>query len=63
MTMRSNGISQDFRNDGGNMKKKLAIVRKQRTRSLFNTGTQSHKSIKDYTRKVKHKENISGDRE
>ena len=45
------------------MKKKSKLVRKPRTKSLFNTGTQLHKSIKDYTRKIKHKENISRDGE
>ncbi len=45
------------------MKKKLTLVRKGRTRSLFNTGTQPHKSIKDYTRKIKHKQNRSEDGE
>ncbi|MDR3540920.1 MAG: hypothetical protein P4L69_08170 [Desulfosporosinus sp.] len=39
------------------MKKKLTLVRKGRTRTLFNTGTRPHKSNKDYTRKTKHKEN------
>jgi len=43
------------------MKKKLKLVRKARTRSLFNTGTRPHKSNKDYTRKIKHKQNISED--
>lgn len=43
------------------MKKKINLVRKPRTRSLFNTGTKPHKSSKDYTRKVKHKLNISDD--
>jgi len=45
------------------MKKKLTLVRKGRTRTLFNTGTQPHKSIKDYTRKTKHKESSSEDGE
>ena len=45
------------------MKKKLTIIRKGRTRALFNTGTRPHKSIKDYTRKVKHKRNISENEE
>lgn len=40
------------------MKKKVTVVRKGRTRALFNTGTRSHKSIKDYTRKVKHKQKV-----
>jgi len=31
------------------MKKKVTLVRKPRTRSLFNTGTRPHKSKKDYT--------------
>jgi hypothetical protein len=43
------------------MKKKL--VRKPRTRALFNTGTRLHKSNKDYTRKVEHKETMSEDGE
>ncbi len=38
------------------MKKKLTLVRKGRTRCLFNTGTRLHKSKKDYNRKVKHKQ-------
>ncbi len=42
-------------------KKKITLVRKPRTRSLFNTGTRPHKSKKDYTRKAKHKQNISED--
>jgi len=41
------------------MKKKLIVIRKGRTRALFNTGTRPHKSIKDYTRKVKHKRTIT----
>jgi len=45
------------------MKNKSKLVRKPRIRSLFNTGTQPHKSMKDYTRKIKHKENISEDGE
>ena len=43
------------------MKKKITLVRKPRTRSLFNTGTRPHKSNKDYTRKIKHKQNVSED--
>jgi hypothetical protein len=43
------------------MKRKITLVRKSRTRSLFNTGTQPHKSDKDYTRRIKHKQNSSGD--
>jgi hypothetical protein len=43
------------------MKKKLTLVRKGRTRALFNTGTRPHKSNKDYTRKIKHKETTSED--
>jgi len=38
-------------------------VRKPRTRALFNTGTRFHKSNKDYSRKIKHKEVISEDGE
>jgi len=45
------------------MKKKLKLVRKPRTRSLFNTGTRPHKSNKDYTRKIKYKETTSEDEE
>lgn len=45
------------------MKKKVTIVRKGRTQALFNTGTRPHTSIKNYTRKVKHKRNISDDGE
>jgi len=41
------------------MKKKITLVRKPRTRPLFNTGTRPHKSNKDYTRKIKHKQNIT----
>ncbi len=41
------------------MKRKVTVVRKGRTQALFNTGTRPHKSIKDYSRKVKHKRNIS----
>ncbi|AFM41754.1 hypothetical protein Desaci_2840 [Desulfosporosinus acidiphilus SJ4] len=41
------------------MKKKPKATRKPRTQALFNTGTRPHKSIKDYTRKVKHKEAIT----
>lgn len=37
-------------------KNKKILVRGGRTRSLFNTGTRPHKYIKDYTRKVKHKQ-------
>lgn len=37
------------------MKKNVTIIRKDRIRPLFNTGTRPHKSMKDYTRKVKHK--------
>lgn len=44
------------------MKKKIKI-RKPRTRSFFNTGTRPHKSKKDYTRKMKHKEISSEDGE
>ena len=43
------------------MKKKLALVRKGRTRPLFNTGTRPHKSNKDYTRKIKYKETNTED--
>lgn len=43
------------------MKKKLKLVPKPRTRSLFNTGTRPHKSGKDYTRKIKHKESTAED--
>ena len=43
------------------MKKKSKLVRKARTRSLFNTGTRPHKSNKDYTRKMKYKETILRD--
>jgi len=43
------------------MKKKSNLVLTGRTRSLFNTGTRPHKSTKDYTRKVKHKETTSED--
>lgn len=43
------------------MKEKSKLVRKPRTRALFNTGTRPHKSKKDYTRKVKHKESSSDD--
>ncbi len=45
------------------MKKKQTTIRKGRTRALFNTGTRPHKSTKDYTRKVKHKRNISENEE
>jgi len=45
------------------MKKKSKLVRKARTRSLFNTGTRPHKSNKDYTRKIKYKETILRDGE
>jgi len=45
------------------MKKKTKLVRKPRTMSLFNTGTRPHKSSKDYTRKVKHKETVPEDGE
>lgn len=38
------------------MKKKLTLVCKGRTKALFNTGTRPHKSTKDYTRKVEHKQ-------
>jgi len=41
--------------------KKKSKIRKPRTRSLFNTGTRHHKSKKDYTRKIKHKESSSED--
>jgi|GEM_PF-1555506 len=41
------------------MKKKLTLVRKGRTRALFNTGTRPHKSMKDYNRKVKHKQGVT----
>lgn len=41
------------------MNKKVTVARKGRTRALFNTGTRPHKSIKDYTRKVKHKHKVS----
>jgi hypothetical protein len=43
------------------MKKKVTLVRKPRTRSLFNTGARPHKSKKDYTRKIKHKQKNSED--
>lgn len=43
------------------MKEKPKLVRKPRTRSLFNTGTRPHKSPKDYTRKLKHKETTAED--
>jgi hypothetical protein len=43
------------------MKKKLTLVRKGRTMTLFNTGTRPHKSNKDYTRKIKHKETTTED--
>lgn len=43
------------------MKKKPKLVHKPRTQALFNTGTRPHKSNKDYTRKVKHKEAFSED--
>ena len=43
------------------MKKKITLVRKPRTRALFNTGTRPYKSNKDYTRKIKHKKNVSED--
>ncbi|WP_407313399.1 hypothetical protein [Desulfosporosinus sp. SB140] len=46
-----------------NIKKKSKITLKPRTQALFNTGTRPHKSIKDYTRKNKHKEAFSGDGE
>jgi len=42
---------------------KTKLVRKPRTKSLFNTGTRPHKSNKDYTRKIKHKETASDDGE
>ncbi|MDQ7093101.1 hypothetical protein REC12_05825 [Desulfosporosinus sp. PR] len=45
------------------MKKKSKITRKPRTQVYFNTGTRPHKSLKDYTRKNKHKEIISEDGE
>jgi hypothetical protein len=45
----------------GAMKKKSKSVRKPRIRALFNTGTRPHKTNKNYTRKVKHKEGISED--
>ncbi|ODA40054.1 hypothetical protein DSBG_3172 [Desulfosporosinus sp. BG] len=45
------------------MKKKSKLVRKPRTQAIFNTGTRPHKSIKDYTRKIKHKESSSEDGE
>jgi hypothetical protein len=45
------------------MKKKTKLIRKPRTRALFNTSTRPHKSDKDYTRKVKHQESISEDGE
>ncbi|WP_170932635.1 hypothetical protein [Desulfosporosinus sp. FKB] len=45
------------------MKKKPKVTRKPRTQVFFNTGTRPHKSIKDYTRKVKHKEAINNDGE
>lgn len=41
-------------------KKKKVIGR---TRALFNTGTRPHKSIKDYSRKVKHKGKVSKESE
>ena len=43
------------------MKKDSNLVIKGRTRTLFNTGTRPHKSNKDYTRKIKHKESSSED--
>ncbi|AFQ44057.1 hypothetical protein [Desulfosporosinus meridiei] len=43
------------------MKSKTKLVRKPRTRALFNTGTRPHKTNKDYTRKVKHKESAYED--
>ena len=43
------------------MKKKSKLVRKPRTRTLFNTGTRPHKSNKDYTRKIKHMETAAED--
>jgi len=45
--------------EGKTMQKKKVILRKGRTRTLFNTGTRPHKSSKDYTRKVKHKETVT----
>lgn len=45
------------------MKKKPTLIRKGRTQALFNTSTRPHKSIKDYTRKDKHKKDISKDGE
>jgi len=45
------------------MKKKSKLVGKPRTRTLFNTGTRPHKSNKDYTRKLKHKEITAEDGE
>lgn len=44
-------------------KKKPALVRAGRTQVQFNTGTRPHKSEKDYTRKVKHKQGFSEDKE
>ena len=46
---------------GNFMKKEPKLVLTGRTRSLFNTGTRPHKSPKDYTRKLKHKETTSDD--
>jgi len=43
------------------MKKKTKLVPKPRTRTLFNTGTRPHKSNKDYSRKIKHKEPTTED--
>jgi len=34
-----------------------------RTRALFNIGTRPHTSLKDYSRKVKHKKKIDKDDE
>ncbi|WP_165574423.1 hypothetical protein [Desulfosporosinus sp. HMP52] len=43
------------------MKKKKKTA--GRTRALFNTGTRPHTSLKDYSRKVKHKKKINKDDE